>query len=95
MQTEVFTLEEVADYLRLPQETVMRQAVQGNLPGRKIEDTWRFLKAAVDDWLRSHDGRTILLQQVGAFADDETLDELRKQIYDARGRSEFETEEIH
>lgn len=95
MQTEVFTLEEVADYLRLPQETVMRQAAQGNLPGRKIEDTWRFLKAAIDDWLRSHDGRTILSQQAGAFADDETLDELLKQIYEERGRLEFETEEIH
>jgi excisionase family DNA binding protein len=94
-QTEVLTLEEVANYLRLSPETVMRQAAQGRLPGRKIEDTWRFLKAAIDDWLRSHDGRTILLQQAGALADDGTLEELRKVIYEERGRLETETEEIH
>jgi excisionase family DNA binding protein len=90
MQTDVLTLEEAADYLRLPPETVMRQAAQGCLPGRKIEDTWRFLKATIDGWLRSHDGRTILLQQSGALADDEALEELRSTIYQERGRSETE-----
>lgn len=93
-QTEVLTIEEVANYLRLPTETVERQAAQGKLPGRKIEDDWRFLKAAVDDWLRSHDARTILLQQAGALADDDTMDELLEAIYQARGRSETEKETI-
>jgi Helix-turn-helix domain len=41
---EVLTLEEVAAYLRLPQDTIARQAAQGAIPGRQIEDTWRFLK---------------------------------------------------
>ncbi|MBM3133889.1 MAG: helix-turn-helix domain-containing protein [Chloroflexi bacterium] len=68
MMPDVLTLEEVADYLRLPKEAIERQAVQGQIPGRRIEDTWRFLKAAVDDWLRSHDSRTILLQQAGVLA---------------------------
>ena len=93
--SEIFTLEEVASYLRLPPETVVRQAAQGRLPGRQIEDTWRFLRAAIDDWLRSHDSRTILLQQSGAFADDEMLDELRESIYATRGRAETETAEIN
>ena len=86
----VLTLEEAANYLRLPKEAVERQAAQGRLPGRRIEDTWRFLRAAIDDWLRSYDGRTILLQQAGALAGDETLPELRAAIYAARGRSETE-----
>ena len=93
--SEIFTLEEVASYLRLPPETVVRQAAQGRLPGRQIEDTWRFLRAAIDDWLRSHDSRAILLQQSGALADDDTLDELRESIYAARGRAETESAEIH
>ena len=62
---EVLTLEEVARYLRLPKDTIVRQAAQGAIPGRQIEDTWRFLKAAIDDWLRSYDSRTLLLQQAG------------------------------
>jgi excisionase family DNA binding protein len=87
---DVLTLEEAADYLRLPEETVERQATQGQIPGRRIEDTWRFLKAAIDDWLRSYDSRTLLLQQAGALADDKTLHELRAAIYDARERPEVE-----
>lgn len=90
MNKEVLTLEEVADYLRLPQETIERQALRGKIPGRCIEETWRFLKTAIDDWLRSHDNRTILLNQAGAFSTDETLSELRSLIYTDRGRSETE-----
>jgi hypothetical protein len=50
---DVLTLEEVSAYLRLPIAVVLRQASQGKIPGRKIEDNWRFLKTAIDDWLRS------------------------------------------
>lgn len=87
---EVLTIEEVADYLRLPLEVVERQAAKGQLPARRIEDAWRFLKSAVDDWLRSQDSRTILQQHAAALADDETLAELRAAIYRERGRPESE-----
>jgi excisionase family DNA binding protein len=87
----VLTLEETADYLRLPKETVERQARRGQIPGRRIEDTWRFLRDAIDDWLRSQDSRAILLQQAGALAEDDTLAELRAAIYTARGRPEAAT----
>ena len=85
---EVFTLEEAAAYLKLSPETILRQAAQGQLPGRKIEDTWRFLKAAIDHWLSLQDSRMLLLQQAGALADDESLSDLRAAIYQARERSE-------
>ena len=85
---EVLTLEEVADYLRLPKDTIARQAAQGYIPGRQIEDTWRFLKAAIDDWLRTQDNRAILLQQAGALAADDSLPALRTAIYAARKRPE-------
>ena len=86
---DVFTLEEAAAYLKLPPEMILRQAAQGNLPGRKIEDTWRFLKAAIDDWLRLQNSRTLLLQQVGALSEDESLAALRTDIYQTRGRPEI------
>lgn len=89
---DILTLEEASSYLRLPVETVLRQASQGNIPGRKIEDNWRFLKAAIDDWLRSQNSRTILLQQAGVLADDESLAELRATIYQGRGRAEVDEE---
>ncbi len=86
--SSTLTLEEAAMYLKLPIDTIARQADQGMLPGRKINNTWRFLRAAIDHWLRNTDGRQILLQQAGAFADDESLTALRTEIYAARGRSE-------
>lgn len=85
----VLTLEEVSEYLRLPIETLQGQARLGKLPGRKIENEWRFLKVAIDDWLRQN-SRSTLLQQAGAFADDASLTELRESIYQARGRSEVD-----
>jgi excisionase family DNA binding protein len=89
MMPDVLTLEEVANYLRLPKETIQREAAHGQIPGRLVDDTWSFLKAAIDDWLRSRDGRTILLQQAGALATDETLPQLRVAIYAERGRPEY------
>ncbi|MDF5715887.1 MAG: helix-turn-helix domain-containing protein [Rhizonema sp. NSF051] len=86
---EVLTLEEVSEYLRLSVETLQRQALLGKLPGRKIENEWRFLKVAIDDWLRSQSSHSTLLQQAGTFADDTSLAELRTTIYQARGRSEI------
>ena len=87
---DVLTLQEAASYLRLPEETLERQALQGGIPGRKIDESWRFLKAAIDEWLRSHPGRSIALEQFGALADDDTLEGLRTAIYAARGRPEAE-----
>lgn len=80
----------MADYLRLSEDVVLEEAMQGHLPGRKIADTWRFLKDAIDDWLRTQDSRAILLSQSGSWADDENIDELLANIYRERGRSETE-----
>jgi excisionase family DNA binding protein len=85
---EVLTPEEAASYLRLPQDTLLRQAAQGQIPGRQIADTWRFLKAALDDWLRVQDRRSLLLQQAGALAEDDSLPRLRQKIYAERQRAE-------
>ena len=68
-------------------------AVQGRIPARPVEKRWRFLKAALDDWLRGNDredGRARMLQAAGAFADDETLQRLVEAAYQERGRPEVE-----
>jgi hypothetical protein len=49
----------------------------------------------LEDWRRGvggRDGRTALLEQAGAFKDDETLPALRAAIYAARGRPEVPEE---
>src|SRR5947209_3274896 len=87
---EVLTLEEAARYLRVPKATVQRLAEERMIPCRQVDKSWRFLKAGLQDWLRGKtvDGRAALLEQFGAFKDDETLPALRAAIYAARGRPE-------
>jgi excisionase family DNA binding protein len=53
MSSAILTLDELAAYLKLSPATLQQQAEQGHLPGRKIGDDWRFLQAAIDDWLRA------------------------------------------
>ncbi len=89
---DVMTLEETASYLRVPTEAVERVATRGQLPGRRIEDSWRFLRAAIDEWLRNNDSRTVLLQQAGALSDDETISEMLSNIYTTRGRPQRSTD---
>ena len=86
--SEVLTLGEAANYLKLPLETIEREASRGYIPGRRIDDTWRFLKSAIDDWLHAQDSRDILLQQAGALKDDPYLDELLATIYRERKQLE-------
>jgi hypothetical protein len=75
----------------MPSGTITKETETIEAPkGRKIEDDWRFLKSAIDDWLRSRDSRSILLTQAGALADDNSLVQLRENIYQARGRSEID-----
>ncbi len=83
---EVLTLGEAAAYLRVPDSEVLRLATYGGLPGRQIADEWRFLKAAVQDWLRGASAQDFLRTHAGALKGDPYLDEMLKDIYSARGR---------
>jgi excisionase family DNA binding protein len=53
---QVLTLEEAADLLRLPLETVRASAAHGELPGRAFGEEWRFSRAALIDWLGGEEG---------------------------------------
>jgi excisionase family DNA binding protein len=86
----VLTLEEAAEYLRLSPDIVRQEAIAGKIPGQLIGEHWRFLRSAIDEWLKGRDFRTVLLQQVGAFADDDTLDLIQAQI--DRDRQQFTLE---
>ncbi|HKI36574.1 MAG TPA: helix-turn-helix domain-containing protein [Gemmataceae bacterium] len=86
---EVLTLEEAARYLRVSKDTVQELVSQGRMPGQRVKGKWRFLKAALQEWLRGRgpiDNKTAELLGFGAFKDDETLDEIVAAAMKARGR---------
>jgi excisionase family DNA binding protein len=87
--TEVLNLAEAASYLRIAPAEVLRMVREQGLPGREVADDWRFLKAAVQDWLRTGPDRTgkeAQLTRAGAWKDDPYIAEELKEIYRRRGR---------
>ncbi|MPY90324.1 MAG: helix-turn-helix domain-containing protein [Luteitalea sp.] len=53
---EVLTLEEAAAFLKLSPDAVRRRAEEGDLPGRRFSNEWRFARMAILGWLA--DGET-------------------------------------
>ncbi len=48
---DVMTLNEVAEYLRIPRSTAYKLVQEGRIPGQKVGRQWRFRRAFVEKWL--------------------------------------------
>lgn len=48
----IMTVNELAKYLRLHEQTVYKMAKEGRLPAYKVGSRWRFKKDTIDSWLR-------------------------------------------
>jgi len=92
---EVLTLAEAAAYLRLPEDDVLRMVREQGLHGRQVGAEWRFLKSAIDDWLRTgprpKSNKEAWDAVVGIWKDDPTVDQLREEI--ARYRRQLMSED--
>jgi excisionase family DNA binding protein len=89
---EVLTLAEAAAYLRLPETDVVALVHAQGLPGRYFSGQWRFLKAAIQQWLAlgaptAESRKAAQLAAAGAFRDDPDLIRICEEAYRARGRS--------
>ena len=49
----IMTIEEIADYLRIPKSTVYKLAQEGKIPCQKVGRHWRFRKNTINEWLDS------------------------------------------
>lgn len=91
---DVLTLAEAAAYLRTSSEEVLRLVREQGLPGRRVGDGCRFLKAAIQDWLRSpsspQDKQEFWQTHFGALKEDPYLEDMLEEIYRRRGRPEVE-----
>lgn len=47
----VLTIDDLADYLKIPKSTLYKLARAGKVPGQKVGRHWRFRKEAIDRWL--------------------------------------------
>lgn len=55
MDSEFLTVEEVAEYLRLPLSTVYKLVQDKKLPGFKVGKHWRFRKETFHDWIKEQE----------------------------------------
>ena len=84
---EVFTLSEAAAYLRVTEEEFLRLVDNQSLPGRRFGTEWRFLKSAIQDWLRTppkRGSREAVLSVAGAWKDDPFVEAELEEIYRKR-----------
>ena len=51
MNTDIMTIREVAEYLKLTEKTAYRLAADGKIPGFKVGGAWRFRRNETDKWL--------------------------------------------
>ena len=46
--SDIMTIQEVCDYLKLNDKTAYRFAAEGKIPGFKVGGSWRFRKSEID-----------------------------------------------
>lgn len=63
-EDQVMTVEEVAQYLKLHRQTVMRMAARGELPAVKVGRHWRFRKEYLDAAFNEELKKKLCAQQV-------------------------------
>ena len=50
-EENVFTVQELATYLRMKPVTIYKHAKAGKLPAFKVGANWRFKKSTIDRWI--------------------------------------------
>ena len=48
---DILTVEEAADFLRIPVSTVYRLAQSGRIPAQKVGRHWRFYRPTLVNWM--------------------------------------------
>ncbi|OGW82364.1 MAG: hypothetical protein A3C47_02250 [Omnitrophica bacterium RIFCSPHIGHO2_02_FULL_51_18] len=55
----VFTVQELASYLRMRPLTIYKHASSGRLPGFKVGSHWRFKKNTIDRWIEKQESSSV------------------------------------
>ncbi len=52
MSTDIMTIDEVANYLKLKLKTAYHLAAKGDIPGFKVGGSWRFRRSEIEKWIK-------------------------------------------
>jgi len=53
MKSDIMTIKEVAEFLKLKEKTAYALAARGDIPGFKVGGSWRFRKGELEKWIAS------------------------------------------
>jgi len=53
VDTDILTVEELHDYLKIPKPTLYALAQGGRIPAAKVGKHWRFRRSDIDAWLKA------------------------------------------
>ena len=76
--SDLMTVKEVADYLKLNYMTVYKLAQKGRIPASKIGGNWRFKKELLDEWIAKQS--TVVEGSVLVVDDDPGVREMVSDI---------------
>ena len=51
MTDDIWTIKELADYLKLKEKTAYALVAKGEIPGFKVGGSWRFRQKDIDSWI--------------------------------------------
>lgn len=51
-QSDILTVDEAAELLKIPRSSVYKLAQQGKIPAKKVGRHWRFHRQTIVDWIR-------------------------------------------
>lgn len=57
METEILTIKEVAEYLKVKEKTAYKLVAEGKIPGFKVGGSWRFRKQEIEEWIEKQSQR--------------------------------------
>lgn len=52
MRSDILTVREVAEYLKLNEKTAYRLVLEGKIPGFKVGGAWRFQRKDIERWIK-------------------------------------------
>jgi excisionase family DNA binding protein len=89
---KVLTTPEAAQYLRVSESVLLREAEAGRIPGRKLGGEWRFSELAVANWLNTQPPETPAIRKrppagVGKDYHDEDPEKVIEAIYKERKKN--------
>ena len=58
-KSDILTITEVANYLKVAERTLYRLAAAKKIPAFKVGGTWRFPRADIDQWIKRQTAETL------------------------------------